>query len=81
MEKALPRHAQTGHTVYKIELSGLFTAISLRFCTYPRKTASEAEFWHSQLGLLSILRRVEITDDRTKRRTMGGSVEPPFLLP
>ena len=26
-------------------------------------------------------RRVEITDDRAKRPTMGGSNEPPFLLP
>ena len=26
------------------------------------------------------LRRVEITDDRAKRPTMGGSMEPPFLL-
>ena len=27
------------------------------------------------------LRRVEITDDKAKRPTMGGSNEPPILLP
>ena len=33
------------------------------------------------LALSRSFRRVEITDDRTKRPTMGGSFEPPFLLP
>ena len=47
----------------------------------PRKTDSEAKFRHSQSGLSRILHRVEITDHRAKRPTMGGSIEPPFLLP
>ena len=45
------------------------------------KTGSEAKFRHAQSGLSRILRRVEITDDKAKRPTMGGSNEPPILLP
>ena len=33
------------------------------------------------MALSRSFRRVEITDARAKRPTMGGSIEPPFLLP
>ena len=43
MQKATPRHPQTGHTWHKFALSGLFITINLRFYMAHKK-GSEAKF-------------------------------------